>query len=286
MSLIQKYQLQGAPVQIVLSLGGAFLLFWILSWLLPLLGSVGLYPLFIEKLSLPWNPLSFLWQPWSLFTAPWFVYSNNILNFIIRLVIIYQFGNLILTLRKNSTVWFLFLMGGVTAYAVQVVLSSIFLPFWILDGFSSGSGPAVLTLAAAAGTLMPEMNIQLFLLGNVRLKWIVIVFIIWDIIALGVPSYVSLTHIGGALFGFFYALQYKKGIDWESIVYSKLAFRNSNPFKPTRFTSTRAAKVNPRKGRVSEEELDELLDKVARKGYASLSRQEKERLEQASRQDL
>jgi hypothetical protein len=286
MSLLQKYQLQGAPVQIVLSLGGVFLLFWILSWLLPMLGPIGLFPLFIEKLSLPWNPQSFLWQPWSLFTAPWFVYSNNILNFIIRLVIIYQFGNLILTLRKNSTVWFLFLVGGIFAYSLQLVLSAISIPLGILEGYSAGAGPAVLALAAAAGALMPEMNIQLFLLGNVRLKWIVIVFIIWDIIALGVPSFISLTHIGGALFGLFYALQYKKGIDWESIVYSRLAFGNSNQSRNTRFTSTFSTKTNSRKGRVSEEELDELLDKVARKGYASLSRQEKERLEQASRQDL
>jgi hypothetical protein len=42
--------------------------------------------------------------------------------------------------------------------------------------------------------------------------------------------------------------------------------------------------MNPN-GVVYEDELNRLLDKVAQKGYAALSRHEKERLEKASRQN-
>lgn len=285
MSVFQKYQLHGAPVQIVASTGLAFLFLWILSWLLPVLDIGEYYPLLLAKLSLPWNPVSFLTQPWSLFTAPWLVYSPNLFNFIIRLVIIYQFGNMMLTLRRNSTVWFLFIGGGIIAGLVGLILSVACMPLFVLEGFTSGAGPGVLALAAAAGALMPEMNIQLFLLGNVRLKWIVIVFIIWDIISLGTPSWITVSHIAGALFGLFYSLQYKKGNDWEINPFSQFRSIGKKSSQKSGFSFTEKSQPR-RQGRVSEAELDELLDKVARKGYAALSRYEKERLEQASRQDL
>lgn len=285
MSVFQKYQLHGAPVQIVASLGLAFLLFWILNWLLPLLDLGEFYLILLAKLSLPWNPILFLTQPWSLITAPWLVYSPNLLNFIIRLVIIYQFGNMMLTLRRNSTVWFLFVGGGIFAGLISLILSVACMPLFVLDGFTAGAGAGVLALAAAAGALMPEMNIQLFLLGNIRLKWIVIVFIIWDIIALGTPSWITVSHSAGALFGLFYSLQYKKGKDWEINPFTQIQSILKKPIRKSGFTFTEKPQPQ-RKGRVSEAELDELLDKVARKGYAALSRYEKERLEQASRQDL
>lgn len=285
MSWNASYRNQAVPVQLVLLCasvyGGWMLTHWLASWL-----HFEVVVSAIQSwLQLPLNSATLLHQPWSFLTAPWAGAEGDLLSFIIKLVILYQFSNLVLTLRRGRAVWFLFLAGGVGGYLIGALLS-IGIGFWVQGhGYIGGTGPGVMALAAAAGTMMPEMPVRLFLFGEVRLKWIVILYVALSLVTLGAPSFLTAAHIGGGALGWGYARAFRNGQYWEDWLPGWFSGRSGNPFTQIK-NNTRAKTAFSSEGPVSEAELDALLDKVSQKGYAALTRKEKERLEQASRQNL
>ena len=86
----------------------------------------------------------------------------------------------------------------------------------------------------------------------------------------------ELSHLGGALFGFLYIKELQRGNDMVAFFNklfkkrSKLKVAVNNPAKPS-------SKV-PR-----QEDIDRILDKISQSGYDSLSKQEKEILFRASK---
>ena len=78
-----------------------------------------------------------------------------------------------------------------------------------------GASGAVSCILATIGVLQPEYSIRLFLLGNVRLKYIVLVTIVIQILSLGTLQNIggTIDHIGGIIFGVIFAVQLQKGND-------------------------------------------------------------------------
>lgn len=285
MSWNSTYRNQAVPVQLVILCasvyGGWMLTHWLASWM-HFETSVSAVQSWLQ---LPLNSGALLLQPWSFLTAPWAGAEGDLLSFIIKLVILYQFSNLVLTLRRGRAVWFLFIAGGAGGYLFAALLS-MGIGFWVqFQGYIGGTGPAVMALAAAAATLMPEMPVRLFLFGEVRLKWIVAVYIALSLVSLGAPSLPTAAYIGGGALGWGYARAFRNGHYWEDFLPGWFSGRSGNVFT-SRKNITQEKAAFPTDGPVSEAELDALLDKVSQKGYAALTRREKERLEQASRQNL
>jgi hypothetical protein len=96
-----------------------------------------------------------------------------------------------------------------------------------------------------------------------------------------------IAHIGGAIFGYFYIYQIRKGRDI-SDNFSSFLQKLSNTFKPKSNLKTvhRRPKTdyeyNSNKSRV-QKEVDEILEKIANSGYDSLSKEEKALLFKASK---
>lgn len=79
--------------------------------------------------------------------------------------------------------------------------------------FLCGSSAAVIAVMAAAGILSPDLEVRLFLFGNVRLKWLAIVCVALTFIGVGNESLGGLyAHIGGLAFGVVFALAKKKSL--------------------------------------------------------------------------
>lgn len=285
MSWNSTYRNQAVPVQLIILCaclyGGWMLTHWLASWM-HVEATVSAVQSWLQ---LPLNYSTLMRQPWSFFTAPWAGAEGDLLSFIIKLVIIYQFSNLILTFRRARAVWFLFIAGGVGGYLLAALLSVAMAPWINGQGYIGGFGPGVLALAVAAGAMMPDMPVRLFLFGEVRLKWIVAVYVALSLVSLGTPSLLTAAYIGGGALGWGYARAFRNGQNWEDLLPGWFSGRSGNVFTSTK-KNTREKTAFPSDGPVSEAELDALLDKVSQKGYAALSRREKERLEQASRQNL
>lgn len=154
-----------------------------------------------------------------------------------------------------------------------------------------GASAAVNAVVVACATLMPNYTFFLLFLGPVRIKYIAAFFVVLSFIGtVGANAGGNLAHLGGALIGYLYIRQLQAGhnlgawvtglIDWfrkmlkpETRV--KVSYRGQR--KKTRENR------KPASDRVSQDEIDAILDKISEGGYESLTREEKEKLFNASR---
>jgi hypothetical protein len=133
-----------------------------------------------------------------------------------------------------------------------------------------------MAVIAAAATLLPDYTIRLLLIGGVRLKYLALVYFVLDLIGIaGSNPGGSIAHIGGAVLGFLYIKQLQNGSDWSNILRKKRKLTIVQKGNPT----VRTSKLP------DQEIIDQILDKISKSGYDSLSSKEKEQLFKASNKE-
>ena len=94
----------------------------------------------------------------------------------------------------------------------------------------------------------------------------------------------NIAHLGGALWGYLYMMQLKKGNDFMAR-FNNFAFHIDTFFKRTRRlkVSYRRSKTQGmtdweynKKKKAEKEDINQILDKIAKSGYDSLTKKEKE----------
>jgi hypothetical protein len=152
-----------------------------------------------------------------------------------------------------------------------------------------------MAILVAIATYTPNMEVRLILLGNVKLKYIAIFFVLLDVLFLdkGNPGG-RLAHIGGALVGYFYSASLMKGNDWSRYFYGfvnffrdlvaprkqmKVVSRNAGAYAKSASSNSRSAAS----GTDFQRRMDAILDKISQSGYDSLTKEEKEFLFNASK---
>jgi hypothetical protein len=157
-----------------------------------------------------------------------------------------------------------------------------------------GASAAVLAVVVAAAVRSPQYRINLMFVGSVKLSTFALVVVAMSFLMLsGENAGGNFAHLGGAFAGWLVADMLNKGrdltqvvngpIDWVSSLIVRLRTQRK---KKTKFTYTRGGRsadyeYNARK-KADEAEVDRILEKVKKGGYASLSEEEKKRLFEAS----
>ena len=148
-----------------------------------------------------------------------------------------------------------------------------------------------MALILAISTYVPDYTVHLFLLGKVKLKWIAVAFILIDILSIPVNNPGGhIAHLGGALWGFVWAMSLRRGNDFLRIFDGiKMPVMDLKKKKYQKFDTSRAASGHPitdeeynRKRAASQAEIDKILDKISKSGYSSLTKAEKELLFKSS----
>ncbi|MFO7830134.1 MAG: DUF6576 domain-containing protein, partial [Bacteroidales bacterium] len=133
----------------------------------------------------------------------------------------------------------------------------------------------------AVSVYAPNHTINLLFFGPVKLKYIAIVTIVLDIISIASSNAGGhIAHLGGALFGYLFVQQYKKGKNINKgfdRFMDKLftIFKPKPKFKVTHKKPMTDFEYNKQKVK-KQEEIDQILDKIAKSGYDSLTKKEKE----------
>jgi hypothetical protein len=162
------------------------------------------------------------------------------------------------------------------------------LPWYYFPGMV-GASAAVYAVVVAIATLIPDYTFFLLFLGPVRIKYIAAFYVVVSFIGtIGSNQGGNIAHLGGALIGFIYTKQLQAGVNWGSWVTATLQFFR-DLFKPrpkVKVSYRSEKKQEPKKSgkpSVSQAELDAILDKISAAGYESLTKDEKEKLFNASK---
>ncbi|MBO6523946.1 MAG: rhomboid family intramembrane serine protease [Balneolaceae bacterium] len=225
-------------------------------------------------------------QPWRIVTYMFLHSMGNLFHFIFNMLWLWWMGRPVeerLGPRSFLTIYF---GAGLAGALVDVALS-----FAAGTTLVIGASGAVFGVMVAFAMLFPRTPIMLFLLPPIEARYVVGGLIALDIIFLNSGGQVArLVHLGGALGGFLLMRAHKNGFDLSLIPrYFEYLYRK---FKPSGAPKTK--KRNKKMSIVSDadvieevdqSELDEILEKISKKGYDALSKEEKKKLFELSKKD-
>lgn len=187
---------------------------------------------------------------------------------------LYWMGILLLDFIKPHQFHVIYLGGIVVAaifYATIVNLAPNFDAK--TPGHLFGAQAGLIAILIATATLIPNYSIQLLFFGMVRIKFVVLIYIILGLATtISQSKIIAVAHIGAILVGFSYIKFLQNGIDWSNIFKRKPKLKVVRNEKPTRNTNT-----------VNQKEIDAILDKISKSGYDNLSKAEKDTLFRASK---
>lgn len=245
----------------------------------------------VSWIAVPMHFNELLYKPWTFFTymfvhySLWHIFGNMLMLFV--------FGNIFQEYASSKRVFAVYMYGALIG-ALLALITYQFIPTFKLHApadFMVGASAGVMAIVLAAATLVPDYVLHLLLIGPVRLKYIALFVVVLDMI--GVTYFDNagghLSHLGGALFGYVFVAQMKKGKDLSSgfnsfIFRLKQLFQRKSKIKVVHKRSISDEEYNLKR-KIRQEEIDEILDKISSSGYESLTKKEKEILFKASNEN-
>ncbi|MBP9185942.1 MAG: rhomboid family intramembrane serine protease [Bacteroidia bacterium] len=231
--------------------------------------------------TLPASLASFLYRPWSIVT--YMFLHSGFLHILFNMLWLYWMGNLLQEYLGNKRVYQAYFIGGVFGGLVYMLAYNVFPAFTAVKdvSYALGASAGVLSVVVAAATLLPNFEIRLMFLGSIKLKWIALVSVGLDLIS--IPNGNAgghIAHLGGALFGYLFIKHL-----YTNSVFDRLFSVIGNLFsKKSKLKVHYKTNNNTNKPKSAQTQIDvdEILDKISKSGYESLSKREKEILFKAS----
>ena len=273
-----QYKTGGIVTRLIFCNVALFVIPWLLFALLSLLGITIDY---MQYVSLSSNPALLFWKPWSLLSYSFF--HSGIMHIVFNMIVLNFSGRLFMTYFTSKQLFGLYILSAIFAGI------SYMLVFYVLNINAPivGASAAIMAILVATTTYYPLMDLRLLIIGNVKLWHVTAVIIIVDLMQLrsgNMGGHIS--HLAGAFFGFIFIKLLQNGTDLSKIVSGVIDFfanlfkkDTSTPFKKVHKNFTRPLEKSVSKivtKDKSQQQIDEILDKISQSGYDSLSKEEKE----------
>lgn len=243
---------------------------------------------YLPYLQMPSSPELFLFRPWTIIT---YMFTHfDFLHILFNMLWLYWFGGLFLTFFSERQLGGLYLLGGIAGGILFMVAYNVFPYFRGIAPYSylMGASASVMAIVFAVSFYKKELEINLFLIGRIKLIYLALFTFVIDLLAITSENAGGhIAHIGGALFGIWFAARIQQGKDLTAPM-NRAVDWFVNLFKPKpkmRVTYRRPETDYEYNARKHQEhvELDAILDKLKRSGYESLSAEEKRKLFDASK---
>jgi membrane associated rhomboid family serine protease len=192
---------------------------------------------------------------------PWTVVSymfvhREFIHLLFNMIWLWAFGDIFMTLGSRRQLVGVYVAGGISGALAYLLWCGV----THSGGSLMGASAAVIAVVVASAWRTPNMELQLVLLGEVKVKWIAVAMVALSLLN-GSDGATLAAHAGGLALGTGWGL-------WMTRGYRQPALR---------FPSHKA----PLESR--DLDLDTILDKIRRSGYKSLTAAERTALLQHSK---
>ena len=241
----------------------------------------------VSYLAVPADLTQLLHRVWTPITYMFF--HEGFFHIFFNMIGLYWFGRIFLLFFSEKQLVGLYLLGGLIAALFYVVAFNIF-PYYsplTHESLLLGASGSIMAILLAATIKSPDMELQMLFLGNVKLKYIAIFYVLTSFFGItSANGGGELAHLGGALAGYFFVVSLRQGKDMTKFLNRILdifidlfrpqklrvkpnPYRKNAPVSDADFNINKARKIA---------EIDRILDKIKTSGYDSLSADEKKRL--------
>ncbi len=153
---------------------------------------------------------------------------------LINMLLLYFFGSLLLRWIKPSRFLVHFVVGGILG-GLFFLLAHQWPSLIGLEHMQEGllgASASVMALCLAVACYKPNESIRVWLLGTIKIKYIVLLLIVLDLAGIGQESLgATIAHLGGGLYGLLVGLWLRRGrdvaswTDWFSRFFNRPASR-------------------------------------------------------------
>ena len=241
---------------------------------------------------------AFISRPWTLLTHMFVHDTTSVWHIVGNMIWLWTFGYILQDLTGNKNLVPLYIYGGLAGAAVYVLAFNLIpaLKPALPASEAFGASAAVMAIAIGTTVLAPGYRIFPMLNGGIPLWVVTVIYLIIDVARIPFGNAGGhIAHLGGAAMGYAFVMALQRGQDWGGWMNNFFDWVNNlfNPDKPKNGTSPKTtlyytSKVQPYKKTsvITQQRIDEILDKISQKGYNSLTDDEKEMLKRASQEDL
>jgi membrane associated rhomboid family serine protease len=288
----QRYN--NGHVQLIIVNLGVFVMMGVVMVITNVSGLGDWWSITHEQFEIPARFSEFVTRPWTIMTYMFMHDLTGILHILFNMLILYWFGRLFVEYLGSDKLVALYLLGGV-AGGIAYLLAYNTIPYFMAQAEAYriamvGASASVNAIVVATAVLLPNYTFFLLFIGPVRIKYIAAVIVFLSFLGtVGNNAGGNIAHLGGALMGFAYMKQLQSGVNWGGWITVTLDwFRDLFKEKPKvkvsyRKEKTTRAKSTSEKVSYTQEEIDRILDKISEGGYESLTKDEKEKLFNASK---
>ncbi len=239
------------------------------------------------------DPSQLLHRPWTLITGIFLFEDNSAWLLFPSLFWLWSFGFILRDLTGGKKIIPIFIyggLGGMLAYSLVHAFSPS-----LQEGAMMGAAScAVMGVAVVTSLLSPGYRIFPMIAGGIPL-WVLTLFYFFSVFA-AIPlsdTAKLASHAAAAATGGLFIFFFRRGYDWSEWMIRFAEWIN-HLFQPVRRNQTReesgfltaAGRQESQHHIITQGTIDALLEKIHVQGYSSLTDEEKELLQMASREEI
>ncbi|MCX6301394.1 MAG: rhomboid family intramembrane serine protease [Bacteroidia bacterium] len=262
---------------------GVFLLVTLAVIIGFLLNNPSISEITLQQLAVPASLKALLVKPWTLVT--YMFTHKDIWHILFNMLWLYWFGRIFLEYLDQRKLVAVYLLGGISGAIVYILSFNIFPAFTglVSESVAIGASASVMAVVIAIAAYVPDYSVNLFLLGRIKIKYVALaIFVLTTVMDFSVNSGGKLAHIGGAILGYLYTINLRKGHDIGKGFNRIIDFFVTlfKPRKKLRVTYKKpASDYNYNKTKADHQaKINMILDKISKGGYDSLTKEEKDTL--------
>lgn len=237
-------------------------------------------------------------KPWTFFT---YMFSHTgFITALTNMLWLWAFGSIFQSVAGTKKIIPLYLYGGVAGAMVFIAcyyLIPSLKPNIVQSGLL-GASASTMAIAVATTTLTPDYRFFRMLNGGIPIWVLTVLYIIIDFAGIaGAGAAYNSAHLAGGLIGFLFVYSLRKGKDWSAWMNTGydwfINLFTPQPQKLQRkkvkeriFYKSGDQKPFIKRSNITQQRIDEILDKINQKGYNMLSEEEKNILKRAGEADF
>ena len=247
----------------------------------------------LDWFTFPPSADAMLSRPWTILT--YMFTHHSIWHLLSSVLWLWCFGFILQELTGNNKLIPIYLYGGFVGALVFILVNNLIPAVEKnIDVVQPmlGAGTAVMAVAVATTTLVPNYRLFPMIGGGIPLWVVTLIFVCIDFATLsGGNMGIGAAHLAAGAIGFLFIWQLRRGNDWSAWMNQFVNWLDDlfNPEKKHREKTQqekhfyRAEKKPYEKiSNITQKKLDTILDKINQQGYEHLSDEDKEFLKRAS----
>ncbi|MCW3078239.1 MAG: rhomboid family protease GlpG [Bacteroidetes bacterium] len=226
----------------------------------------------LAYLALPIGGYAFIYKVWTIFT---YMFTHESLGHIFFNMLLFYFSaQLFYLILGEKKLIYVYVMSGLFGGAF-LLLCGLLLPDSFGGSYLIGASAAVMGVVMVMAIYAPNYNVSLWGIINMPYKYFAaLTFLLSTVLDFSLNTGGKISHIGGALFGLLYGYFLKRGIDVFDV---RFLAKKKTKLKIVSYNKTPDDAYNEKR-KSGELRMNELLDKISKSGYDSLTKKEKDEL--------